>query len=84
VATPTATAVADPWKEAQQALDRLQREHSGWQLLSRTEGDPAGVVYQRPGEQRTLAAWTTVLQTEQGGTYKTATLHLQREVQPRP
>jgi hypothetical protein len=79
-----ATAVADPWKEAQAALARLQREHSGWQLLSRADGDPAAVVYTLQGEQRTLAAWTTVLTTEQGRTYTTATLHVQRELPSRP
>jgi hypothetical protein len=84
VPAPTATAVPDPWKEAQKALDRLQRAHSGWQLLSQTEGDPAGAIYTRQGEQRTLAAWTTVMQTEQGGTYTTATLHVQKEVSPTP
>jgi hypothetical protein len=84
VPTPSATAVADPWKEAVTALDRLQREHNGWELLSRTEGDPAAVVFTQQGEQRTLAAWTTILPTEDGRTYHTATLHVQREWQSQP
>jgi hypothetical protein len=84
VPAPTATAAAEPWKEARSALERLQREHSGWKLLSRTDGDPAALVYQGEREQRTLAAWTTVLQTEQGGSYTTATLHVQRDARPRP
>jgi hypothetical protein len=84
VPAPSATAVADPGKEARTALERLQRAHSGWKLLSRTDGDPAALVYQGEREQRTLAAWTTELPTEDGRTYTTATLHVQREVQPRP
>jgi hypothetical protein len=84
VPAPTATAVADPGKEAQQALDRLQRAHSGWQLLSQIEGDPAGFVYRRAEEQRTLAVWTTVLSTEEGGSYTTAALHVQRELACQP
>jgi hypothetical protein len=67
VPTPTATGVADPWKEAVTALERFEREHSGWQLVSRTDGDPAGVVCRRESEQRTLAAWTTTLTTEEEG-----------------
>ena len=75
---PLAISAADPWAEARAAFQRLEQQHGGWEVSSRTSGDPLLVVYGRDEERRSLATWTTALSTDDGRSFRSASLHLQR------
>jgi hypothetical protein len=69
---------SDPWAEARTAFQRVEAQHAGWAVSARTSGDPSLVVYERDEERRSVSAWTTSLSTDDGRTFRSASLHLQR------
>lgn len=74
----SATVAADPWVAARAVWERYPQGVGNWRVVSRVAGEPAVVVLEREGERRTVAAWSTTVRADDGGSFRSGVLCVEK------